>query len=545
MNWELRDVPAELRARYVAAGHWTDDTFASFIEREVGAAPDASASGCGPTPTRSRERSAACTSSPCGWQRGSTAAASGSATSSPTSSRTGPRPSRSSGRASASAPSWCRSCTSTAPREVEFILKQSGAKLLVTVDRFGHVDHLENLREIRDACPRSSTSSSSRAERRASSCPARSRSTRCSTPRPSPEPPTSTRTARRWSGTRRAPRPSPKGVVHTHRSLLFETRQLAALDAASGRPPARRVAARAHDGAPRGEPAARLPARPHPSHRSVGPGQGAADHGGGRHRSRRRRHRSSSRACWTIRRSGPSTSSSSGASASAARRSRPPSPSGPRRSGSQVLRAYGSTEHPSITGSTPDEPQAKRNRTDGHALEGVEIRLVDDEATRGRPPGSPARSCRGARPVRRLHRPRAHRARGDRRRLVPHRRRRRARRRRLPDDHRPAERRDHPRRPEPLRGGDRRGAHARCPPSRSAPSSPRPTSGSASAPAASCGCVPAQDAPDLAAVQAHLGAVGLPKQKWIEELRVVNDFPRTPSGKIRKFVVRAELRKAT
>jgi acyl-CoA synthetase len=44
-------------------------------------------------------------------------------------------------------------------------------------------------------------------------------------------------------------------------------------------------------------------------------------------------------------------------------------------------------------------------------------------------------------------------------------------------------------------------------------------------------------------VQAHLGAAGLPKQKWIEELRIVADFPRTASGKIRKFVLRDELRK--
>ena len=47
---------------------------------------------------------------------------------------------------------------------------------------------------------------------------------------------------------------------------------------------------------------------------------------------------------------------------------------------------------------------------------------------------------------------------------------------------------------------------------------------------------------DLADVQAHLGATGLPKQKWVEEVRVVDDFPRTPSGKIRKFVLRHELR---
>ena len=33
MDWALRDVPAELRAGYLADGHWTDDTFAGFIAR--------------------------------------------------------------------------------------------------------------------------------------------------------------------------------------------------------------------------------------------------------------------------------------------------------------------------------------------------------------------------------------------------------------------------------------------------------------------------------------------------------------------------------
>ena len=53
---------------------------------------------------------------------------------------------------------------------------------------------------------------------------------------------------------------------------------------------------------------------------------------------------------------------------------------------------------------------------------------------------------------------------------------------------------------------------------------------------------PDASAPDLATVQAHLESAGLPKQKWVEEVRVVDDFPRTPSGKIRKFVLRDELR---
>jgi acyl-CoA synthetase len=50
------------------------------------------------------------------------------------------------------------------------------------------------------------------------------------------------------------------------------------------------------------------------------------------------------------------------------------------------------------------------------------------------------------------------------------------------------------------------------------------------------------EAPDLAAVRAHLGAAGLARQKWPEELRSVADLPRTPSGKVQKFVLRQQLR---
>jgi acyl-CoA synthetase (AMP-forming)/AMP-acid ligase II len=43
--------------------------------------------------------------------------------------------------------------------------------------------------------------------------------------------------------------------------------------------------------------------------------------------------------------------------------------------GIQVYRSYGSTEHPSVTGSTVDTPEVKRHRTDGRPMEGVEVRL--------------------------------------------------------------------------------------------------------------------------------------------------------------------------
>ncbi len=47
---------------------------------------------------------------------------------------------------------------------------------------------------------------------------------------------------------------------------------------------------------------------------------------------------------------------------------------------------------------------------------------------------------------------------------------------------------------------------------------------------------------ELADLLPHLEAAGLARQKWPEELRVVTDFPRTASGKVRKVDLRASLR---
>jgi len=46
--------------------------------------------------------------------------------------------------------------------------------------------------------------------------------------------------------------------------------------------------------------------------------------------------------------------------------------------GITVFRSYGSTEHPSITGSRHTAPEAKRLYTDGDPLPGVELRLAED-----------------------------------------------------------------------------------------------------------------------------------------------------------------------
>jgi acyl-CoA synthetase len=56
--------------------------------------------------------------------------------------------------------------------------------------------------------------------------------------------------------------------------------------------------------------------------------------------------------------------------------------------GIAIIRAYGSTEHPSTTGGQFCDPADRRHRTDGRALAGVELRLVDTEGN-DVPAGSP------------------------------------------------------------------------------------------------------------------------------------------------------------
>jgi acyl-CoA synthetase len=49
-------------------------------------------------------------------------------------------------------------------------------------------------------------------------------------------------------------------------------------------------------------------------------------------------------------------------------------------------------------------------------------------------------------------------------------------------------------------------------------------------------------APTVAAMSAALERAGLARQKWPEHVRAVDEFPRTPSGKVQKFVLRDRLR---
>jgi non-ribosomal peptide synthetase component E (peptide arylation enzyme) len=51
-----------------------------------------------------------------------------------------------------------------------------------------------------------------------------------------------------------------------------------------------------------------------------------------------------------------------------------------------------------------------------------------------------------------------------------------------------------------------------------------------------------RQAPDLPELRSHLEAAGVARQKWPEELIPVEDFPRTSTGKIQKYVLRDRLR---
>jgi acyl-CoA synthetase (AMP-forming)/AMP-acid ligase II len=51
---------------------------------------------------------------------------------------------------------------------------------------------------------------------------------------------------------------------------------------------------------------------------------------------------------------------------------------------------------------------------------------------------------------------------------------------------------------------------------------------------------PGAELPTRDEVRAHFQAAGLARQKWPEELREVDDFPRTASGKVQKYLVRQQ-----
>ena len=53
---------------------------------------------------------------------------------------------------------------------------------------------------------------------------------------------------------------------------------------------------------------------------------------------------------------------------------------------------------------------------------------------------------------------------------------------------------------------------------------------------------PGSPRPSLDDVRAHFEGRGVTRQKWPEHLIIVDDYPRTASGKVQKRVVREQIR---
>ena len=143
------------------------------------------------------------------------------------------------------------------------------------------------------------------------------------------------------------------------------------------------------------------------------------------------------------------------------------------RLGIRAFRSYGSTEHPSITACLIDDPEDKRLTTDGRALPGVELRLDDGgENISAQEIEELMMGVDGVAEVS----------------VVA-----------APDE----------------RLGERAAAILRL--------------------------RDGAEMPSLTAVRDHFAAAGLARQKWPESLHVIDEFPRTPSGKVQKFRLRQRL----
>ncbi len=211
--------------------------------------------------------------------------------------------------------------------------------------------------------------------------------------------------------------------------------------------------------------------------------------------------------------------------------------------GIQLIRAYGSTEHPSVSGGRFDDPDDKRHGTDGRAMPGVELRLLDEDGnpvpvrtpgeivTRG--PDLCAGYTDAALTARTFDADGWYRT-GDMGVL---------------DDDGYLTITDRLN-DVIIRGGENisaaevEAAIAAMPDVAEVAVVAAPDARLGEHACALVRLAPGTESLDLGAITDHLQHVGIARQKWPEELRVVPDFPRTASGKIRKVDLRQALRAA-
>ena len=536
-SWPLRSVPAELRRRYREAGYWDGETLGGFLHRLVGARPQLG--------FRIWSRTRPCETELGELYRRALGLAGGLR-------RLGIGP----GDVVAFQLPNCAEAAQTfygvaalgatlvpivhfyGPKELRYILRESGARVLVTADRFGRQDFLAGLEALRPELPALEHVLVVRAAE-GTALPADVRPFEAlADAEPLSEPlavdPEWPAVVGYTSGTTAAP----KGVIHTHESLIFEVRQLAAnmlTDRATlvGAPVAHAIGMLGGLLLPPyneqaihlidvWDPAAVLDAMLK-ADLSSGTGStffltsllDAPDFGPAH----------VERMPWAGLGGSP-------VPAAVSERAE--------KLGIAVTRAYGSTEHPSTTGSKPGEPRDKRNRTDGHALAGVELRLVDSdgrEVGAGEPgeiwsrgpdlcAGYTDRALNEAFDAEGWYRsgdvgvldPEGYLTITDRLKDII------------------------------IRGGENVSAAEveellqRMPGVAEVAVVAAPDARLGEHGCAFLRVLPGGDVPELDGLRRHLEAEGLARQKWPEELRVVEDFPRTPSGKIVKAELRRRLR---
>ncbi|MEU6140455.1 AMP-binding protein [Streptomyces sp. NPDC047081] len=198
--------------------------------------------------------------------------------------------------------------------------------------------------------------------------------------------------------------------------------------------------------------------------------------------------------------------------------------------GIHVFRAYGSTEHPSITSSRHTAPEPKRLFTDGDALPGVEIRLAEDGEILSRGPDLCLGYTDPALTERAFDEDGWYRT-GDIGELDE-------------DGYLTITGRKSD---MIIRGGENISAveveeillGMAGVAEAAVVAAPDPRLGEHAA--GFLRMLPGHALPTLDEMRAHFERAGLARQKWPEELHQVEDFPRTASGKVQKFRLRQDI----
>jgi acyl-CoA synthetase len=428
------------------------------------------------------------------------------------------------------------------PKELAFILRQSEARVFVTADRFGHLDYLAGLDAIRPSLDSLETVVSVPFDPRSGAPAGRDEipfgSLLEAEPIREPQPvdPGDPALIAYTSGTTA----EPKGVVHTHRSLLAEVRHITGISSPDERSSLM--------GAPVGHAIGMLGGLfgPLASGRSINltdvweprrvlayMAEGDLCFSGGATyfltslidaAEGRPEHLDRMRFAGLGGAPVPAAVSESA-----------------RDLGITVMRSYGSTEHPSVTGSSYEDPEEKRLLTDGRPLPGVELAILDESGCRAAPGAPGVIHTRGPDLFAGYTDPvltdRAFDADGwystgdvgvldddgylritDRVQDVI------------------------------IRGGENISAAEveellmRMPGVAEAAVVAAPDERLGEHACAFIVLRPRAAEIGLGEIRAHLGAEGLARQKWPEEVRTVSELPRTPSSKVKKFELRARLR---